>query len=127
MGVGTRRGRHRARPPLGPRMRRAVVVLVASAAAVLGVSGAGVAAPPPAAVDHGFLVDVRGGGRAVGAPSDDELLVSAARKLCERRDSRTYVQRRAATLTSEELAAVNRTFGDDAQGFIKLATRTYCA
>ena len=53
-------------------------------------------------------------------------MASAARKLCQRRDSRTYGERRAATLTSEELDAVKRSVADDSQGFITLATNTYC-
>ena len=119
-------GRHRARAPLGPRLRRAAVVLVASMGAVLGVSAAGVAEPPATAVDQRFLVDVRGRGHAVSVGTDEELLVSAARKLCVRRESQTYVQRRTGALNSEELDAVKRSFGDDSQAFIKLATRTYC-
>jgi hypothetical protein len=103
------------------------VVFVASVGAVLGVSGAGVAAPPRAAVDEHFLAEVRGHGHPVAQGEDEALVVSAARKLCERRDSRTYVQRRAATLTSDELAAVKRSFGDDPQGFIAVATDTFCS
>ena len=89
MGARRKRGRHRARPPWGPRLRRAAVVFVASVAAVLG--------------------------------------VSAARKICQQRDSRTYMERRAATLTRDELAAVKRSFGDDSQGFIAVATGTFCS
>jgi hypothetical protein len=127
MGARRNRGRHRARPQWGPRLRRAAVVLVASVAAVLGVSAAGVAPPPQAAVDHHFLAEVRGHGHPVAVGADEALVVSAARKLCERRDSQTYVQRRAATLTSDELAAVKRSFGDDSEGFIALATDAYCS
>jgi hypothetical protein len=94
-------------------------------AAVLGVSAAGVAAPPAAAVDQRFLLDARRD-HAVVASTDEELLVSAARKLCVRRDGQTYTQRRTGALNSDELEAVRRSFGDDSQAFIKLATRTYC-
>jgi hypothetical protein len=121
-----KRGRHRAKAPLGPRLRRAAVVLIASMGAVLGVSAAGVAEPPAAAVDQRFLVDVRGRGHEVAAGTDEALLVSAARKLCVRRESQTSLQRRTGTLNSEELGAVERSFGGDSQAFIKLATRTYC-
>ena len=127
MGARRKRGRHRARPPWGPRLRRATVVLVASMAAVLGVSAAGVAAPPRAAVDQHFLAEVRGHGHAVAEGWDEGLVVSAARKLCQRRDGRTYMQRRAATLTSDEIAAVKRSFGADSQGFIALAPDSYCS
>ena len=127
MGARRKRGRHRARPPWGPRLRRAAVVFVASVAAVLGVSAAGVAAPPRASVDQHFLVEVRGHGHPVPEGVDEALVVSAARKLCVRRDGRTYVERRAGALTSDELAAVKRSFGDDSQGFIALATDAYCS
>ena len=127
MGARRKRGRHRARPPWGPRLRRAAVVFVASFGAVLGVSAAGVAAPPRAAVDQHFLAEVRGHGHAVAQGEDEALVVSAARKICQRRDGRTYVQRRGATLTSDELAAVKRSFGDDSQGFIAVATDTFCS
>ena len=102
-------------------------MFVASVGAVLGVSAAGVAAPPRAAVDQHFLAEVRGHGHAVAQGEDEALVVSAARKICQRRDGRTYVQRRGGTLTSDELAAVKRSFGDDSQGFIALATDAYCA
>jgi Protein of unknown function (DUF732) len=102
-------------------------VFVASVGAVLGVSAAGVAAPPRAAVDQHFLAELRGHGHAVAQGEDEALVVSAARKICQRRDSRTYVQRRAATLTRDELAAVKRSLGDDPQGFIAVATDTFCS
>jgi hypothetical protein len=87
-------GRHRAKTPLGPRLRRATVVLVASMGAMLGLSAAGVAEPPAAAVDQRFLVDVRERGHVVAVGTDEELLVSAARKLCKRRDTQSYEKRR---------------------------------
>lgn len=119
-------GRHRAKAPLGPRLRRATVVLIASMGAMLGLSAAGVAEPPAAAVDQRFLVDVRERGHVVAVGTDEELLVSAARKLCKRRDTQSYEKRRTATLNSDELEAVQRSFGGDSQAFIKLATRSYC-
>jgi hypothetical protein len=119
-------GRHRAKAPLGPRLRRATVVLAASMAAMLGLSAAGVAEPPAAAVDQRFLVDVRERGHVVAVGTDEELLVSAARKLCKRRDTQSYEKRRTAALNSDELEAVQRSFGADSQAFIKLATRSYC-
>ena len=123
---GRRRGRHRAAPPLAPRLQRAAVVLVASFTAMLGVSAAGVAGPPAGVVDQRFLTDVRSHGHVVAPGTDEEVLISAARKLCLLRDSRTYVQRRA-TLTGQEVDAIRRIFGDDPHGFIKIATRTYCS
>jgi hypothetical protein len=101
-------------------------VLIASMGAMLGLSAAGVAEPPAAAVDQRFLVDVRERGHVVAVGTDEELLVSAARKLCKRRDTQSYEKRRTATLNSDELEAVQRSFGGDSQAFIKLATRSYC-
>ena len=95
-------------------------------AAMLGLSAAGVAEPPAAAVDQRFLVDVRERGHVVAVGTDEELLVSAARKLCKRRDTQSYEKRRTAALNSDELEAVKRSFGGDSQAFIKLATRSYC-
>ena len=122
-GTGSR-GRHRAPPPLRARLRRAAVVLVASFAGMLGVSAAGVAGPPPGVIDQRFLADLRAGGHVV-APADEESLVSAALKMCELQDARTYVQRQG-TLTGAEVAAVRRSFGADPQAFVRLATTTYC-
>lgn len=121
-----RRGRHRAAPPLAGRLRRAGVVLAAAFSTMLGVSAAGVAAPPPAVVDQRFLADLRSRGHVVAPGTDEELLVSAARKVCELRDDRTSVQRRA-TLIGEEAAAVRRSFGDDPHEFVRIATKTYCS
>jgi len=123
---GRRHGRHRAAPPLAPRLQRAAVVLVASFTAMLGVSAAGVAAPPAGVVDQRFLTDVRSRGHTVTPGTDEELLILAARNVCLLRDNRTYVQRRA-TLSGEEVEAIRRAFGDDPQGFIKIAMGTYCA
>jgi hypothetical protein len=123
---GRRRGRHRAAPPLAPRLQRAGVVLVASFTAMLGVSAAGVAAPPAAVVDQRFLTDVRTRGHIVTPGTDEEVLISAARKLCLLTDSRTYVQRRA-TLTGQEVDGIRRAFGGDSQAFIKIAIGVYCS
>ncbi len=123
---GRRRGRHRAAPPLVPRLRRAAVVLAASFTAMLGVSAAGVAEPPAGVVDQRFLTELRHRGHVVAPGTDEEVLISAARKLCGLRDGRTSVQRRAA-LTGQEVDGIRRVFGDDPQAFIKVATKTYCA
>lgn len=101
------------------------MVLVASFSTMLGVSAAGVAAPPVGTVDQRFAMDLRGRGRAV-SDADAALLVAAARKMCALRDARTSVQRQA-TLTGDEVAAVRRSFGDDPQVFVRLATTTYCS
>jgi hypothetical protein len=93
---------------------------------MLGVSAAGVAAPPAGVVDQRFLTDVRSRGHTVTPGTDEELLILAARNVCLLRDNRTYVQRRA-TLSGAEVEAIQRAFGDDPQGFIKIAMETYCA
>ena len=127
MGVGRQgRGRHRAAPPLAPRLRRATVVLVASFSAMLGVSAAGVAAPPAGVVDQRFLADLRDRGHVVAPGTDEELIISAARKLCVLVDGQTYQQRRSI-LTSQEVDAVRRSFGDDSQVFVRIAVSRYCS
>jgi hypothetical protein len=111
-------------------LRAAAAVVVASGV-VLALSAfgpghlglAGPAAPP----DQRFVAEVREQGRTVESGETEVLVVSAAHKLCERReDAVSSAQRRASALTADEIEAVRRTFGDDAQAFMQVALRTYC-
>ena len=90
------------------------------------VRAAGVAAPPPGVVDQRFLTELRERGHAVAQGTDEELIISAARKFCVLRDGQTSEQRRS-TLTSEEVDAVRRSFGDDSQVFVRIALSRYCS
>ena len=97
-----------------------VVALAVSAFATSGSGGGG-------DVDQRFLDATRSQGLVVAGGEQQTLLVSAARKICERRESHeTAAQRRATALSIEELGSVSQTFGDDARSFTSLALKTYC-
>jgi hypothetical protein len=123
----------RAEPAVVPaaRPRRACVRrgLVASAVALvvaLAVSAFATAAPTPASADQRFVDAARSQGY-VATGDQQALVVSAARKICERRESHsTAAQRRATALSSAELDAVQQVFADDVRGFTTLALDTYC-
>lgn len=107
---------------------RATAVVAVSVAAVLGLT---VFAPDflpwsTAKADQRFVAAVRAEGRAVEPGDTEVLVISAAHKLCEQRFTGTASPNREATLTADEIAAVHRTFGEDQQAFLKVATRSYC-
>jgi len=80
-----------------------------------------------ASPDQRFIAAVQAQGRPVGSAETEALVVRAAHKLCEQRDDdASSSDRRANALTAEEIEAVRRTFGADAQAFMKVALRTYC-
>jgi Protein of unknown function (DUF732) len=129
--MGKRRGRHRRRPPRGVRVLRVGAGVVAVGGLTLALSALGPGylerVWSTAQADQRFVAAVRAEGRSVEPGADEKLVVEAAQKLCERRDeSVSNAQRRASTLTPDEIDAVRRTFGDDSASFIKVATRTYC-
>ena len=70
----------------------------------------------------------RAQGYVVDSDTQRTLLVSAARKICERRENHsTVAQRRATALSSQELSTVTDTFAGNARSFTTLALETYCA
>lgn len=100
----------------------AVVLLVA----VLAVVALVVAVPRDA--DRRFVDAARAEGHPIAPGLQQELLVSGARKICQRMHShRTDAQRRATALSPAEVGAFTATFVDDARGFTVLALDTYCA
>ena len=109
-----------------PRTPRAVAVVVVTVA-VLGSAACGIGTSA-AELDATFVDTLRSEGRDVPAePGVAATLVSAARKLCDRREKRaTPDERHAARLTRHELEMVNLTFDDDARRFTLLALETYC-
>jgi Protein of unknown function (DUF732) len=129
--MGRRRGRHRARPSRTVRVLRALTATAVIGGVTLALSAFG---PnylervwSSARADQRFVAAVQAQGRTVEPGADEGLVLSAAHKLCERRDvSVSSAERRASTLTPEEIEAVRKTFGDDSEAFIKVATRTYC-
>lgn len=101
---------------------------MASVVAVLGLT---VFAPDflpwsTAKADQRFVAAVHAEGRTVEPGATETLVISAAHKLCERRLTGTATSHKEDSLTADEIDAVHRTFGDDQQAFLKVATRTYC-
>ena len=79
-----------------------------------------------ASADQRFVAAVSAEGRTVEPGANGELVVRAAQKLCARHEDVSNAQRRATSLTAEEIEAVRKTFGDDAEAFTKVALRTFC-
>jgi hypothetical protein len=129
--MGRRRGRHRRRVRRGARVLRVVgaVAAVGGITLALTVFGPGRldgvwADPRP---DQRFVSAVRAEGRSVEPGPDQVLVTEAAQKLCERKDDPiSSADRRASTLTPQEIDAVRRMFGDDSEAFIKVSLRSYC-
>jgi Protein of unknown function (DUF732) len=129
--MGRRRGRHRAKPSRTVRILRALTAtaVIGGVTLVLSAFGPGYLERvwSSARADQRFVAAVQAQGRTVEPGANEALVLSAAHKLCERRDvSVSSAERRASTLTPEEIDAVRKTFGDDSAAFIKVATRTYC-
>lgn len=125
------RGRHRARPSHGTHLLRAAAATVLVGGVALAVTAAGPGhlerLSSTVGADERFGAAVQEQGRATTAGPPDPLVVSAARKVCERRaGTDTPAVLRRSALTAAEVAAVRRTFGDDAEAFLKVARRTYC-
>jgi uncharacterized protein DUF732 len=125
------RGRHRAGPSGLVRVLRAgagVVVLGGVVFAVMAFAPAQLDHLwTPANADERFVAAVQAQGRPVPSGDGEVLVVRAAQKLCESRaGGTTSAERRASALTSEEIDAVRRTFGDDSAAFLKVAQRAYC-
>jgi hypothetical protein len=129
--MGKRQGRHRRRVSRGARVLRAVaaVTAVGGITLTLTIFGPGRldgvwAATRP---DQRFVSAVRAEGRSVEPGPDQVLVTEAAQKLCERKDDPvSSADRRASTLTTQEIDAIRRMFGDDSQAFIKVSLRSYC-
>lgn len=80
-----------------------------------------------ATADERFAGRAQQQGRTLPPGPPDPLVVSAARKVCDRRtraDTSTGLRRSA--LTPAEVAAVRRAFRDDSAAFLAVALRTYC-
>jgi Protein of unknown function (DUF732) len=129
--MGKRQGRHRRRVSRGARLLRTAtaVVAVGGITFTLIVFGPGRldgvwADPRP---EQRFVSAVRAEGHSVEPGPDQVLVTGAAQKLCERKDDPvSSADRRASTLTQQEIDAVRRTFGDDSEAFIKVSLHSYC-
>jgi len=112
---------------LRPYLRRGVVALVAAGFVALGVGAFTWISPSPEVADQRFVTAAQSQGHLVG-PEQQPLVVSAARKICDRRVlNETDRERRATALTSDEIAAVGTAFGADTRDFTTLALKTYCS
>jgi hypothetical protein len=108
-------------------LRRGLVAAASSVAVALAVSAFATAGPASADVDQRFVDAARAQGYVVVPGDQRTLTVSAARKICDRKDNHaTTEQRRATRLSSAEIAAVGQAFGGDVRGFTEIALTTYC-
>jgi hypothetical protein len=109
-------------------LRRGLAVATVAALAALAVSAFTTAGSAAVDVDQHFVDATRAQGYVVESDAQRTLLVSAARKICERRENHsTVAQRRATALSSQELSTVTDTFAGNARSFTTLALDTYCA
>jgi hypothetical protein len=108
-------------------VRRGLAAAGVTLVVALSVSAFAMVGPTTSNVDQSFVDTARSQGHVV-APGDQEtLVVSAARKICDRRENHsTVAERRATALSPEELGAVQQTFATDVRGFTSLALDTYC-
>lgn len=116
--VATRRRTH---------VRRGLLAAAGVLVVALSVSAFALVGPAPANADQKFVDAARSQGHVVASGDQEALLVSAAHKICDRReDHSTVALRRATALSPEELGAVEQTFTTDVRGFTALALETYC-
>ena len=111
--------------PARPAVRaRAVAVLAGTLLTAVGCGFGGT----PAQLDARFVQNMRADGHDVPQGAAGETtLVTAARKICERRENhRSLDERRQTALTQHELDAVTQAFSGDARRFADLALETYC-
>ena len=122
------RGRHRVRTSPRKRILRVAAVLFVVAGAVAFTAfGSTYLDRSAARADEKFVAGVAAEGRPVPDAQTQALVIQAAHKLCDSRTgSTTTTQRRASVLTSEEIDAVQRTFGGDTPAFVKVAKSAYC-
>jgi hypothetical protein len=112
----------------GPYLRRGVIALVAVGVVALAMSAFAWVVPSLDGANRRFIEEAQSHGHAI-APGEQEMLVlSAARKVCDRKVTHeTIRERRSRALTSAELAAVGAVFGPRTRDFTALALDTYCS
>ena len=113
---------------LGRYLRRGVIALVAVGVVALAVSAFAWVVPSLDSANRRFIEEAQSHGHAI-APGEQQMLVlSAARKVCDRKFTHeTIRERRSTALTSAELAAVGAVFGPRTRDFTALALDTYCS
>jgi Protein of unknown function (DUF732) len=109
-------------------LRRSVAIAAVVLAAALAVSAFATSGSPATTGDSYFLDTARSQGHTIAPGQQEGLLVSAAHKICDRRESHsTTAERRATALSTDELHAVNQSFGGDSRAFTVLALDTFCS
>ena len=86
------------------------------------------ATPSPEGANQRFVEAAQSQGHVVAPGEQETLVISAARKICDRRITHdTDQERRATALNSDEIAAVGTAFGADTRDFTTLALKTFCS
>jgi hypothetical protein len=118
---------NRAHTPRRTRVRRGLAAAGVTLVVALSVSAFSMAGPTAANADQTFVDTARSQGHVVASGDQETLVVAAAHKICDRRESHsTDAERRATALSLEELGAVQQSFDGDVRGFTALALQTYC-
>jgi hypothetical protein len=113
----------------GSYVRRAVAALAGVGFVALAVTAFSWIAPSPETANRRFVAAAQSEGHLVTSDEQQSLLVTAARKICDRRYAGhiSDEDRRATALTSAEIGAVGAAFGADTRDFTSLALKTYCS
>ena len=113
----------------GSYVRRGVAALVGVGFVALAVTAFSWIAPSPEAANRRFVDAAQSEGHLVTSNEQQSLLVTAARKICDRRYAGhiSNEDRRATALTRAEIGAVGAAFGADTRDFTSLALKTYCS
>ena len=113
---------------LDPYLRRGIVALVAVGAVALAVSAVAWIFPSLDGANRRFIEEAQSHGHTIAPGEQQVLVLSAARKVCDRKVTHdTIRERRSTALSSEELAAVGAVFGPRTRDFTALALETYCS
>jgi hypothetical protein len=113
---------------LHPYLRRGGIALVAIGAVALAVSAVAWIFPSLDGANRRFIEEAQSHGHTITPGEQQMLVLSAARKVCDRTITHdTIRERRSTALSSEELAAVGAVFGPRTRDFTALALETYCS
>jgi hypothetical protein len=113
---------------LRPYLKRGAVALVAAGFVAFGVGAFAWVTPSPESANQRFVEAAQSEGHVVAPGEQETLVISAARKICDRRITHdTDRERRATALNSDEIAAVGTAFGADTRDFTTLALKTFCS
>jgi hypothetical protein len=113
---------------LRPYLRRGAVALAVAGFVAVGVGAFAWISPSAEVANRRFVEAAQAKGHVVVPGEQETLVVSAARKICDRKlIHETDRERRATALTSDEIAAVGAAFGAETRDFTALALKTYCS